>query len=37
LELLKEAEMTKGRLLEELLGEADELIAIFTTIDKKSK
>lgn len=29
--------MTKGRLLEKLLGEADELIAIFTTIDKKSK
>jgi len=27
----------KGKLLEELLVEADELVAIFTTIGKKSK
>ena len=29
--------MDKGNLLEELLVEADELVAIFTTIGKKSK
>ena len=37
LELLKESGIVKGKLLEELLVEADELIAIFTTIGKKSK
>jgi four helix bundle protein len=37
LELLKESGITKGKLLEELLVEADELVAIFTTIGKKSK
>ncbi|MEJ2099352.1 MAG: four helix bundle protein [Desulfobacterales bacterium] len=37
LELLKESGITKGRLLEELLIEADELVAIFTTIGKQSK
>ena len=37
LELLKESKITKGALLEELLVEADELVAIFTTIGKKSK
>ena len=37
LELLKESGITKGALLEELLVEADELVAIFTTIGKKSK
>jgi hypothetical protein len=33
----KESGITKGKLLEELLLEADELVAIFTTIGKKSK
>jgi four helix bundle protein len=37
LELLKESRITKGELLEELLVEADELVAIFSTIGKKSK
>jgi four helix bundle protein len=37
LELLKESEIAKNRLLEQLLIEADELVAIFTTIGKKSK
>ena len=37
LELLKESGITKGMLLNELLIEADELVAIFTTIGKKSK
>ena len=37
LELLKESKITKGDLLEELLVEANELVAIFTTIGKKSK
>ncbi len=37
LELLKESRITKGALLEELLVKADELVAIFTTIGKKSK
>jgi hypothetical protein len=37
LELLKESGIEKGNLLEELLVEADELGAIFTTIGKKSK
>jgi four helix bundle protein len=37
LELLKESGIAKGKLLEELLVEADELVAIFTTIGKKSK
>jgi len=37
LELLKESRISKGELLEELLVEADELVAIFTTIGKKSK
>ena len=37
LELLKASGVAKGALLEELLVEADELVAIFTTIGKKSK
>ena len=37
LELLKESGIAKGQLLEELLIEADELVAIFTTIGKKLK
>ena len=37
LELIKESGVAKGELLEELLIEADELVAIFTTIGKKSK
>ena len=37
LELLKESRITKGKLLEYLLIEADELVAIFTTIGKKIK
>jgi four helix bundle protein len=37
LELLKDSGITKGELLYELLVEADELVAIFTTIGKKSK
>jgi four helix bundle protein len=37
LEILKESGITEGELLEELLVEADELVAIFTTIGKKSK
>ena len=37
MELLKKSGITKGELLEELLVEADELVAIFTTIGKKSK
>jgi four helix bundle protein len=37
LELLKESGIAKGKLLEELLVEADELVAIFTAIGKKSK
>lgn len=37
LEILKESGIVKGQLLEELLVEADELVAIFTTIGKKSK
>ena len=37
LELLKDSGIAKGALLEELLVEADELVAIFTTIGKKSK
>ena len=37
LEILKESGISKGKLLEELLVEADELVAIFTTIGKKSK
>jgi len=37
LELLKESGIAKGMLLEELLVETDELVAIFTTIGKKSK
>ena len=37
LELLKESGSAKGKLLDELLVEADELVAIFTTIGKKSK
>jgi four helix bundle protein len=37
LELIKESGVAKGRLLEELLVEVDELVAIFTTIGKKSK
>jgi four helix bundle protein len=37
LELLNDSGIAKGALLEELLLEADELVAIFTTIGKKSK
>jgi four helix bundle protein len=37
LELLKDSGMAEGELLKELLVEADELVAIFTTIGKKSK
>jgi four helix bundle protein len=37
LELLKESGIAKGKLLEELLVESDELVAISTTIGKKSK
>ena len=37
LELLKESGITKGKRLEEILIEADELVAIFTTIGKNSK
>jgi len=37
LELRKDSGIAKGALLEELLLEADELVAIFTTIGKKSK
>lgn len=37
LEILKESRIAKRKLLEELLIEADELVAIFTTIGKKSK
>ncbi len=37
LELLKESGIAKGKLLEELLVESDELVAIFTTIGKKSR
>lgn len=37
LEIYKESRIAKGKLLEELLVEADELVAIFTTIGKKSK
>ena len=37
LELLKESGIAKGKLLEELLIESDELVTIFTTIGKKSK
>jgi len=37
LEILKESGIAKGKLLEELHVEADELVAIFTTIGKKSK
>ena len=37
LELLKESGIAKGKLLEYLRIEADELVAIFTTIGKKSK
>ncbi len=37
LELLKESGITKGKLLDYRLIEADELVAILTTIGKKSK
>ncbi len=37
LEILKESGIASGKLLEELLIEADELVAIFTTIGRKSK
>lgn len=37
LEILKESGIAKGKLLDELLVEADELVAIFTTIGKRSK
>jgi hypothetical protein len=35
--VIKESGISKEKLLEELLVEADELVAIFTTIGKKSK
>ena len=35
--IIEESEIARGELLEELLVEADELVAIFTTIGKKSK
>ena len=37
LEILKESGIATGQLLDELLVEADELVAIFTTIGRKSK
>ena len=37
LEVLKESGIASGKLLEELLVEADELVAIFTTIGRRSK
>ena len=37
LEILKESGIASGNLLEELLVEADELVAIFTTIGRRSK
>ena len=37
LELLDESGLMNGRLLENLIKEADELVAIFVTIGKKSK
>ena len=37
LEILKESGIAKGKFLDELLVEADELVAIFTTIGRKSK
>ena len=37
LELLKESGIKKGKLLDDLHAEADELVAIFTTIGKKSR
>jgi len=37
LELLKESGITKGKLLDYRLIEADELVAILTTIGKKSR
>ncbi len=37
LEILNESGITSGELLDELLVEADELVAIFTSIGKKAK
>ena len=37
LELLNESGLMHGKLLENLIKEADELVAIFVTIGKKSK
>ncbi len=37
LEILKESGIGKGKLQDELLIETNELVAIFTTIDKRSK
>jgi four helix bundle protein len=37
LEILKESGIASGKLLDELLLEADELVAIFTTIGRRSK
>ena len=37
LEILKESGIASGKLLDELLIEADELVAIFTTIGRRSK
>ena len=37
LELLDESGLMNGRLLKDLIKEADELVAIFVTIGKKSK
>ena len=37
LEILNESGITSGELLDELLVEADELVAIFTSFGKKAK
>ncbi len=37
LEILKESGIASGKLVDEMLVEADELVAIFTTIGRKSK
>jgi hypothetical protein len=36
-EILKESGIAKGKILDELLVEADELVAFITTIGKRSK
>ena len=37
LEIIKDSGISEGELLDELIVEADELVAIFTTIGKRSK